>query len=249
MGNSRAPPFLFSLAFFIALCYTLGMEIYAAFDIGDKRIGVAFSDPFGEYAVPSDTYFRTGNFSADVEAVASIARSHGASRIICGLPLHEDGSESEQSKKTRRFAEALAKQSALPVVLEDERYSTRAARGDLAALGVSAKRDKKKKRIDSHAAAYILDNYLLQKRSEIMKEETNNYEEEDNIVELVDEEGKTYRYEHLMTFEYQNEWYCAMTPAEPAQESEEDNEGEDVAIFHITGSEEDENLEAIAASS
>lgn len=221
------------------------MELIAAFDVGDRRIGVAFSDPFGEYAIPSDTYFRTGDLSEDVKRVAAIAHAHGAGKIVCGLPLNEDGTESVQSRKTRRFAEALERESGLPVILEDERYSTRDARRDLNALGVSAKRDKKKKRIDSHAAAYILENYLAQTRSEAMKEETSNYDEDDNIVELIDEDGKTYRYEHLMTFEYNKEWYCAMTPALSAEESEEDDEGEDVAIFHITGSEEDESLEAI----
>ena len=76
-----------------------------------------------------------------------------------------------------------------------------------------------------------------------MKEEANNYEEDESIVELIDEDGKTYRYEHLMTFEHKNEWYCVLTPAEPEEDSDED--GEDVAIFHIAGSEEDEHLEAI----
>ena len=45
----------------------------AAFDIGDKRIGVAFSDPFNEYAMPGDTYWRTGKFTEDVKAIARIA--------------------------------------------------------------------------------------------------------------------------------------------------------------------------------
>lgn len=63
------------------------MEVIAAFDIGDRRIGVAFSDPFGEYAIPSDTYFRTGNFNEDVRAIAALAEGRGASRIVCGLPL------------------------------------------------------------------------------------------------------------------------------------------------------------------
>lgn len=236
---------LHTVAFFSVVCYDIFMELIAAFDIGDRRIGVAFSDPFGKYAIPSDTYFRMGNFREDVKNIAAIARSHGAACIVCGLPLNEDGTESVQSEKTRCFAEALAKEAGLPVVLEDERYTTRAARQDLAALGVTVKRDKKKKSIDSHAAAYILENYLAQIRSETMKEKENNYEEEDNIVELIDDSGKTYRYEHLMTFDYKNEWYCALTPAEPPEESEADDEGEDVAIFRIAGSEEDEHLEVV----
>ena len=54
-------------------------EQIAAFDVGDKRIGVAFSDPFGDYAVPSDTYFRTGDFRRDVRSLCAIAEARGAS--------------------------------------------------------------------------------------------------------------------------------------------------------------------------
>ncbi len=224
------------------------MELVVAFDIGDKRVGVAFSDPFGTYAMPSDTYFRTGNFREDVAAVAAIAKQRGATRIVCGLPLAEDGSESVQSEKTRKFGAALEKEAGVPVEWQDERYTTRAARSDLGRIGVSSKQDKKKKRVDSLAAAYILEYYLSEKRSNAMKEERNDYDD-DNIVEIVDEEGNTYRYEHLMTFEYQGEWYCAFTPAsepaEAADDGEDDDEAEDVVIFRIAGSEDDETLEPV----
>ena len=135
------------------------LEQIAAFDVGDKRVGVAFSDPFGDYAVPSDTYFRTGDFPRDVKALADIARERGVTSVVVGLPLNEDGSESVQSEKTRRFATALEREG-LSVVMEDERYTTRAARGDLLEMGVSQKRDKRKKQVDSIAAAYILESYL-----------------------------------------------------------------------------------------
>ena len=77
------------------------------------------------------------------------------------------------------------------------------------------------------------------------KEEENNYEDDDNIVELVDEEGNSSRYEHLMTFEYKGEWYCALTPEVESEEAFDDEEGEEVAIYHIVGEENDERLEAI----
>ena len=136
----------------------------AAFDIGDRRIGVAFSDPFGEYAMPSDTYFRTGKFSEDVKAVASIAEARGVERIVCGLPLNADGTESVQTEKTRRFVAALTEATKIPVTLEDERYTTREARRDLVQMGVSSKKDKRKKTVDSLAAAYILEGYLSKNR-------------------------------------------------------------------------------------
>ncbi len=223
------------------------MEQIVAFDIGDRRIGVAATDPFGEYAIPSETYFRTGNFKEDVEAIAGIVKERGATLVVCGLPLNADGSESVQSEKTRRFVGALADMVGVPVVLEDERYTTRAARGDLNFLGVSTKKDKKKKAVDSLAASYILESYLAKrkKRSNDMIEETNNYEE-DNVVELVDDEGNIFSYEHLMTFEYKKEWYVALTPVSQPEEAEEDEDGSDeVAIYHLVGGENDEQLEPI----
>ncbi len=224
------------------------METIVAFDVGDKRIGVAFSDPFGEYAIPSDTYFRTGNFYEDVKAIAILAEERGAKRIVCGLPLNADGSESVQTQKTRRFIEALADTTSLPVETEDERYTTREARRDLNFLGVSAKKDKQKKAVDSLAAAYILELYLqkIKRKGDAMKEEREEYDEENNIVELIDEEGNSLKYEHLMTFEYKKEWYCAFTPVCEAEETEEEgDEGDEVVIYHLVGGENDETLEPI----
>lgn len=223
------------------------MELIVAFDIGDKRIGVAFSDPFGEYAMPSETYFRTGNFKEDVKAVSRLAKDRGAGVIVCGLPLNADGSESEQTQKTRRFIEALKRETSLPVKVEDERYTTREARGDLNFLGVSVKKDKNKKTIDSIAAAYILESYLqkTKRRAKIMKEEREEYDEENNVVKLVDEDGNSLKYEQVMTFEYKGEWYCAFTPVAEATEAEEDEEGDEVVIYRLAGEENDETLEPI----
>lgn len=218
-------------------------------DVGDKRIGVAVSDPFNSYAMPLKTYFRTGELLADAKALAALAESEGVGEIILGLPLNADGTAGIQAQKTERFFKALQAQTKIPIRLEDERYTTREARRDLMEMGISTKRDKKNKAVDSLAAAYILESYLA-KRKEIhnmsMKEERKDFEEEvdDNVVELIDEDGVKHEYEHLMTYEYKGEWYVALTPAEPAEEGEED-EGGEVAIFHIVGEEDNEELEAV----
>ena len=75
---------------------------YIAFDIGDKRIGVAVSDPFCEFALPLETYYRK-NFQKDVEYLINLAKQRYADVIVCGLPLNFDGSESEQTIKTKSF--------------------------------------------------------------------------------------------------------------------------------------------------
>ena len=75
--------------------------------------------------------------------------------------------------------------------------------------------------------------------------EIPNEEEEGNIIELIDDEGNTLRYELLLTFQYKGEWYVALAPETAAEEEQDEEEGEEVAIYHITGSEEDERLEPI----
>lgn len=79
-----------------------------------------------------------------------------------------------------------------------------------------------------------------------MKEERNDYNEEENIVELVDDDGNSFRFEHLMTFEYKGNWYCALAEIKEAEEVAEDDDGEEedeeVAIYRIEGDDENERL-------
>ena len=133
------------------------MERYVAFDIGDKRIGVAISDPFNTYALPSVTYHRKG-FAADVEALVNIAREKGATAIVCGLPVNFDGSEALQTQKTERFIAALREKTDIPVYCEDERFTTVMAHETLIQEGM--RREKRKNYVDALAAANILDGYL-----------------------------------------------------------------------------------------
>lgn len=136
----------------------------AAFDIGDKRIGVAFSDPFNEYAMPGETYWRTGKFLDDVKAVVRIAEERGVGTIVCGLPVNFDGTDSVQTQKTARFIEAMRENTTLPIVTEDERFTTMEATRVLIQGGV--RREKRKNSVDSIAAAYILDGYLAKMKKE-----------------------------------------------------------------------------------
>ena len=154
------------------------------FDIGDKRIGVAISDPFNEYAMPCETYFRTRSFFTDVEKIAEIAKTRGVGTIVCGMPVNFDGSESVQTVKTRDFIEALKEKTDLPIELEDERFTTMQAREVQIQGGI--KRGDRKKSIDSIAASYILDGYLsrLKQRAAAKAwEEEHQADESDSEVE------------------------------------------------------------------
>ena len=147
----------FALDIIFRICYTCPMERYVAFDIGDKRIGVAISDPFNTYALPSQTYFRKG-FNEDVAALLEIAKEKGATVIVCGLPVNFDGTDAVQTEKTQRFIDALKNATGIPIVCEDERFTTKMAHEVLISEGM--RREKRKNYVDALAAANILDGYL-----------------------------------------------------------------------------------------
>ena len=220
-----------------------------ALDIGDKRIGVAVSDPFNEYAMPCETYFRTKNFEADIEAVAKIAYEKGVGVIVCGLPVNFDGTDSVQTEKTQRFIDALKAKTNLPIEIEDERFTTMQARDTQIAGGI--KRQDRKKTIDSIAASYILDGYLARQKQkakaekgvkkmneEMMSEEMS---EEEGIVYLVDDEGNEEAYFAIDSVEYKGAEYCVLRKAYPETEEEEgevviflmEADGEDVQLLPV----------------
>ncbi|MBQ9117668.1 MAG: Holliday junction resolvase RuvX [Clostridia bacterium] len=232
------------------MCYNTPMitKRILALDIGDKRIGVAVSDPFNEYAMPCETYFRTKNFEADVEAVAKIAYEKGVGTIVCGLPVNFDGTDSIQTEKTQRFIDALKAKTHLPVEIEDERFTTMQARDTQIAGGV--KRGDRKKTIDSIAASYILDGYLARQKQKakvegekIMNEKMMDeaLDEEEGIVYLVDEEGNEEAYIAVDSVEYKGAEYCVLRKAYPETEDEEaevviflmEADGEDVQLLPV----------------
>ncbi len=138
------------------------MERYVAFDIGDKRIGIAISDPFNTYALPSGTYFRK-TFKDDIAGLARIASEKGATVIVCGLPVNFDGTPALQTEKTLRFIGELKKNVNIPVVCEDERFTTRMAHETLISEGM--RREKRKNYVDALAAANILDGFLAKNKN------------------------------------------------------------------------------------
>jgi putative Holliday junction resolvase len=125
-------------------------------DVGDGRIGVAVSDPTGYLASPIEVYERR-DLATDLRHVLELVEEYEASGIIVGLPKNMNGSEGSQAEKTREFAEAVRAQG-LSVDLWDERLSTVEATRRL-----TEQRHRKRsiqKRIDSEAAALILQSYL-----------------------------------------------------------------------------------------
>lgn len=92
-------------------------------DFGERRIGLAVSDPEGRYAVPLTVIERQTDRRAAYE-IAAIARREEAERLVLGDPLKPDGNATENAERVRRFGERLAKASGLPVERIDETLTT-----------------------------------------------------------------------------------------------------------------------------
>ena len=133
------------------------MKRYICLDIGDKRIGVAVSDPLGSMALPYETYHRK-NFNEDLKYLANLAKTRGADVIVCGMPVNFDGTVSEQTQKTQSFIDELKKITDIPIDLQDERFTTREAQRIL--IGENMRRDKRKTVVDAVAASFILEDYM-----------------------------------------------------------------------------------------
>ncbi len=125
-------------------------------DVGDRRIGVAVSDPTGSLASPVEVYHRK-SAQADIQHVIDLAQELEANGVVVGLPKNMNGSEGPQAEKTREFADALTAQG-LAVHLWDERLSTVEATRRM--VEQRHRRRGIQQRIDSEAAALILQTYL-----------------------------------------------------------------------------------------
>lgn len=134
----------------------------AAVDYGRRRMGIAVCDRERILASPL-TVRQPGKKGRGEEAFfQKLIEEEELVGFVVGLPLHADGRESEMSAETRRFADWLASTTGLPVELQDERYTSAAAAGRLAGVGLS--RDSKKARSDAVAAQIMLETWMARRR-------------------------------------------------------------------------------------
>ena len=130
-----------------------------ALDVGDRRIGVALSDPLGMLASPLTTIDRaTPDTDTAIDAILALADQHEAAEILVGIPYLMSGRIGAQARITLDFAQALTTRTHIPVTQADERLSSVQADRMLTQSGASNTRDKG--RTDSAAAAVILQAYL-----------------------------------------------------------------------------------------
>ncbi|MGV2496063.1 Holliday junction resolvase RuvX [Pelagerythrobacter aerophilus] len=130
-----------------------GGGVLLALDLGTKTIGTATCDAGWHFATAGKTLPR-GKFGRDLEALSAIVRERRVTGLVLGLPRNMDGSEGPRAQASRAYARNLSERLALPILLWDERWSTTSAERDL--IGQDMSRRKRAERIDSHAAAVIL---------------------------------------------------------------------------------------------
>jgi len=128
-----------------------------AVDPGEKRIGIAVSDPTGMVASPLSVLQHVSRI-VDAATIAEMARQHEVSVIIIGKSLDEDGLASPQSRRADRMAESIRQQCDLPVRFWDESFSTQEARQ--ARIAMNTSRKKRMGHLDDLAATVLLQSYL-----------------------------------------------------------------------------------------
>lgn len=132
-----------------------------ALDVGDRRIGVAVSDPTGLVARPLTVLIRRSN-AVDAEAIRALAEQNEAKLIVVGLPVTSEGEIGPQAQKTLAFVRYLREHLPHQIETWDERFTTEDAERELIAMGL--RRRRRKELLDAAAAAIILDEWLAAQR-------------------------------------------------------------------------------------
>ncbi|PRD42016.1 Holliday junction resolvase RuvX [Phyllobacterium phragmitis] len=132
-------------------------QTIAGLDLGTKTIGLAVSDRGLSFANPRPVIRRT-KFTIDAQTLLAALTAENTGAVVIGLPVNMDGSEGPRVQATRAFVRNMEKLTDLPFVYWDERLSTVAAERVL--IGMDVSRQKRAERIDSAAAAFILQGAL-----------------------------------------------------------------------------------------
>lgn len=231
------------------------MQRILALDVGERRIGVAVSDPLGLTAQGVETIFVKG-IDKDLARVDELLRQYETDRLLVGLPRSMSGEIGPQAQKILAFIELLRARG-WQVRTFDERLTTSFAQRAL--LEADVRRDKRKLVVDKLAAVCILQGFL---DAGGWPEETNNSRplprvlpvnqwkgghlnmdqenrmEQENVVELYDEDNNVVRFEHVYTVQYAGDEFVLLAPLEPTEDLAED----ELLILKISVNDEGEEV-------
>jgi putative Holliday junction resolvase len=135
-------------------------------DFGERRTGLALSDPTGFLASPLDTLVRRSGKRPPLKALEEIARTYEVVRIVVGLPLDLGGEETSWCAQVRKAGDELGRRLATPVEYVDERFSSVQAERAVRAIGLPKRVREQKGRVDRAAAAIILQSWLDARKRE-----------------------------------------------------------------------------------
>jgi putative Holliday junction resolvase len=135
-----------------------------ALDVGERRIGLAISDPEGLVAVPLRILERTKD-AADLRAIADVAHAEGVETLLVGNPISMTGHIGPQAQRVRSFGHRLAQTANLPLVLWDERLSSAEAERFAPSGRHGRRRGSRRVPTDDVAAALVLQSYLDRMRA------------------------------------------------------------------------------------
>lgn len=127
-------------------------------DYGERRIGIAVSDPFGWTARGIETIRWNGDINRPVERIKRLVEEYNIDAVVVGFPRNMNGTVGPRGEKTLEFIEVLKREVAKEIIKWDERLTTVAANRTMHEMGVRTSR--KKSVVDQIAAVYILQGYL-----------------------------------------------------------------------------------------
>lgn len=129
-------------------------------DYGERRIGVALSDPTATLASPLDTVHRRRGKRPPLHALETLARQHDVGGLAVGLPLTLAGEEDAWCAEVRTVGDELGRRLDVPVVYVDERMTSVQAEQAIRSSGRRKSQREEKDRVDAAAAAVILQRHL-----------------------------------------------------------------------------------------
>jgi putative Holliday junction resolvase len=133
-------------------------------DFGERRVGVALSDPTGTLASPLPTLKRRAGKRPPLAAIEALIEEHGVVALVLGLPLTPRGEDSDWTREVREVGGALARRTGLPVHLVDERFTSVQAERAVRGVGLPKGKREEKERIDAAAAVLILQGWLNRRK-------------------------------------------------------------------------------------
>lgn len=141
----------------------MNIDRILAVDYGEKRIGLALSDPLKIFAYPYKTLVNDSNFW---NSFLKVIQENNVSLIILGYPLKENGEKSSSTTLVEKFKDELTNKTNLPIIYRDERYTSELAKSNILASVQSKKKRRDKGLIDRNAASILLQDYLDESKNQ-----------------------------------------------------------------------------------